>query len=33
MAQFNDTELTDAVLRSFDEVPDPRAKFSSWKSW
>jgi protocatechuate 3,4-dioxygenase beta subunit len=27
MPQFNDTELTEAVIRSFDEAPDPRAKF------
>jgi hydroxyquinol 1,2-dioxygenase len=27
MAQFNETELTAAVIRSFDEAPDPRAKF------
>src|ERR1700692_394669 len=27
MPQFNDTELTAAVLRSFEEVPDPRVKF------
>jgi protocatechuate 3,4-dioxygenase beta subunit len=27
MPQFNDTELTTAVIRSFDETPDPRVKF------
>ena len=27
MPQFNDTELTEAVIRSFEETPDPRAKF------
>ncbi len=27
MAQFNETELTAAVIRSFDQTPDPRAKF------
>src|ERR1700704_849380 len=27
MPQFNDTELTAAVIRSFEEGPDPRAKF------
>src|ERR1700693_1051120 len=27
MPQFNDTELTAAVIRSFDETPDPRVKF------
>src|SRR6202011_1933966 len=27
MPQFNDTELTAAVLRSFEEVPNPRVKF------
>src|SRR6202047_4450961 len=27
MPQFNDTELTVAVLRSFEEVPNPRVKF------
>src|SRR6201989_1535238 len=27
MPQFNDTELTEAVIRSFDNTPDPRAKF------
>ena len=27
MTQFNDSELTAAVIRSFDETPDPRAKF------
>src|SRR3954447_21851093 len=27
MPQFNDTELTAAVIRSFEETPDPRAKF------
>jgi hydroxyquinol 1,2-dioxygenase len=27
MPQFNDTELTEAVIRSFDETPDPRVKF------
>jgi hydroxyquinol 1,2-dioxygenase len=27
MPQFNDTELTEAVIRSFDGTPDPRAKF------
>jgi len=27
MPQFNETELTAAVIRSFDEAPDPRAKF------
>jgi hydroxyquinol 1,2-dioxygenase len=27
MTQFNDTELTAAVIRSFDETPDPRVKF------
>ena len=27
MPQFNETELTAAVIRSFDETPDPRAKF------
>jgi len=27
MPQFNDTELTEAVIRSFDETPDKRAKF------
>ena len=27
MPQFKDTELTDAVISSFDETPDPRAKF------
>src|ERR1700721_1531827 len=27
MPQFDDTELTAAVIRSFDETPDPRVKF------
>src|SRR4051812_22352069 len=27
MPQFNDTELTTAVIRSFEETPDPRTKF------
>ena len=27
MPQFNETELTAAVIRSFDDTPDPRAKF------
>jgi hydroxyquinol 1,2-dioxygenase len=27
MPQFNETELTEAVIRSFDETPDPRVKF------
>lgn len=27
MHQFSETELTAAVIRSFDETPDPRAKF------
>lgn len=27
MPQFNDTELTAAVIRSFDETPDPRVRF------
>src|SRR5258708_39297141 len=27
MPQFNDTELTAAVTRSFEETPDPRVKF------
>jgi protocatechuate 3,4-dioxygenase beta subunit len=27
MPQFNDTELTEAVIHSFDATPDPRAKF------
>jgi hydroxyquinol 1,2-dioxygenase len=27
MPQFNETELTAAVIHSFDETPDPRAKF------
>jgi len=27
MTQFNDTELTAAVIKSFDETPDPRARF------
>src|SRR6476659_1083685 len=27
MPQFNDTELTAAVIRSFEHTPDPRAKF------
>src|ERR1700730_14294862 len=27
MPQFNDTELTAAVVQSFEETPDPRAKF------
>ncbi|MCC8938274.1 intradiol ring-cleavage dioxygenase [Bradyrhizobium sp. Arg68] len=27
MTQFNDTELTAAVIKSFDQTPDPRAKF------
>ena len=27
MAQFNDTELTAAVIRSFEEAPNPRVKF------
>src|ERR1700687_4451664 len=27
MPQFNDTELTAAVVRSFEETPDPRVKF------
>src|SRR6187402_2271959 len=27
MTQFNETELTEAVVRSFDRTPDPRAKF------
>jgi len=26
-AQFNDTELTAAVIRSFEETPEPRVKF------
>jgi protocatechuate 3,4-dioxygenase beta subunit len=27
MTQFNETELTEAVVKSFDNTPDPRAKF------
>src|ERR1700759_4629944 len=27
MTQFNDTELTAAVIKSFDQTPNPRAKF------
>ena len=27
MPQFKDSELTAAVIRSFDETPDPRVKF------
>ena len=27
MPQFNDAELTDAVVRSFEETPDPRVRF------
>ena len=27
MPQFNDTELTAAVIRSFEKTPDPRVKF------
>src|SRR5512141_1915024 len=27
MTQFNETELTAAVISSFDDTPDPRAKF------
>ena len=27
MTQFSETELTAAVIRSFDDAPDPRAKF------
>src|ERR1700759_4148230 len=27
MTQFNDTELTAAVIKSFDETPNPRLKF------
>ena len=27
MTQFNETELTEAVIRSFDRTPDPRVKF------
>src|SRR6201982_4194005 len=27
MTQFSETELTEAVIRSFDSTPDPRAKF------
>src|SRR5437899_4749078 len=27
MRQFSETELTTAVIRSFDDTPDPRAKF------
>src|SRR3981189_1530099 len=27
MTQFNETELTAAVIRSFEDTPDPRAKF------
>src|SRR4051795_6749244 len=27
MTQFNETELTEAVVRSFDQTPHPRAKF------
>src|ERR1700753_326715 len=27
MTQFNDTELTAAVVKSFEETPDPRVKF------
>src|SRR3954468_9434733 len=27
MTQFNDTELTAAVVNSFEETPNPRAKF------
>ena len=27
MPQFNETELTEAVISSFDKTPDPRAKF------
>ena len=27
MPQFNDTELTAAVIRSFEETPDPRVKY------
>ena len=27
MTQFNETELTEAVVKSFDNTPNPRAKF------
>ena len=27
MPQFNDTELTAAVIESFEDTPDPRVKF------
>ena len=27
MPQFNETELTAAVIRSFEDTPNPRAKF------
>lgn len=27
MTQFNETELTEAVIKSFDNTPNPRAKF------
>jgi hypothetical protein len=27
MAQFNETELTAAVIKSFEQTPNPRAKF------
>ncbi len=27
MTQFSETELTEAVIRTFDDTPDPRAKF------
>jgi len=27
MTQFNETELTAAVIRSFEDTPNPRAKF------
>jgi hydroxyquinol 1,2-dioxygenase len=32
MPQFNDTELTAAVIRSFEETPDPRAN-SCCRNW
>ena len=27
MTQFNETDLTEAVVKSFDSTPNPRAKF------
>ena len=27
MTQFSETELTEAVIHSFDDTPNPRAKF------